>query len=223
MDIIGVEFDRYGQLHYLTIPEGESYNVGDYVLYPTSNGAEVATVVWRGQSELTDIPRCLGRADAAALSRDAENKSARAQAQSVAAGLIAEHGLPMRIVGIDLLDRSADFDRMIAIYYTAPGRVDFRALVPDLARALGARIDLRQVGARDAARLTGGVGRCGRQLCCSNNLALLEPVSLREINHSAAMPATGSCGRLLCCLRYEGELPCGQDPATCPASPKVNP
>lgn len=222
MDIIGVEFDRYGQLHYLRVPEGESFNIGDDVLYPTSSGTEVAKVVWCGHSALTDIPLCPGRADQAAISRDSENKAARAKAQSVATELINQHGLPMRVVGVDLLDRSDEFDRMVAIYYTAPHRVDFRALVPDLARALAARIDLRQVGARDAARLIGGVGRCGRQLCCANNLGLLEPISLREINYSTAMPATGACGRLLCCLRYEDDLPCGQDPNSCPASPYAN-
>ena len=93
--------------------------------------------------------------------------------------LIKRHELPMKVMGVDYLDSGADFDELIVIYFTAPHRVDFRSLVSDSARALRARIDLRQVGSRDGARLVGGLGSCGRELCCSTFLTGFEPVSLR--------------------------------------------
>ena len=218
MKILGVEFERYGELHYLSVAgDADDFRVGDDVLYPTSGGPEVARVVWRGESAAEGFPECLGHASAEDLARDVRNREDRERAKATAIDLIERHGLPMKVLGVDLIDRSEDFDRMYAIYYTAPRRVDFRALVPDLAYTLNARIDLRQVGSRDAAQLTGGVGRCGRQLCCLSFLPVLEPISLRTLDsRSAAMPATGVCGRLLCCLRYEDSPMC--DASSCPVA-----
>ena len=93
--------------------------------------------------------------------------------------LIKRHELPMKVMGVDYLDSGTDFDELIVIYFTAPQRVDFRGLVSDLARALRARIDLRQIGSREGARLAGDLGSCGRDLCCSTFLKGFEPVSLR--------------------------------------------
>ena len=85
----------------------------------------------------------------------------------------------MKVVAVDFIDSGIDFDQLVVIYFTAPHRVDFRALVSELARSLQARIDLRQIGSRDAARLVGGLGNCGRDLCCATFLKDFEPVSLR--------------------------------------------
>jgi cell fate regulator YaaT (PSP1 superfamily) len=115
---------------------------------------------------LVDLPVCVAPAEAADLERDAVSRRRRAEAKLVTKRLIKSGGLPMKVVGIDYLDRSADFDQLMIIYFTAPRRVDFRSLVGELARALRVRIDLRQVGSRDTARLTGGIGGCGRDLCC---------------------------------------------------------
>ena len=116
----------------------------------------------------------------------------------------------MKVMGVDYLDSGTDFDELIVIYFTAPHRVDFRALVSDLARALQARIDLRQVGSRDGARLVGGLGSCGRDLCCATFLTDFEPVSLRmaKLQDLPANPLriSGACGRLMCCLKYEHPL-----------------
>ncbi|HSN11239.1 MAG TPA: regulatory iron-sulfur-containing complex subunit RicT, partial [Propionibacteriaceae bacterium] len=107
----------------------------------------------------------------------------------------------------DLDDHSSEYGRMVAIYYTAPQRVDFRLLVRDLASALGARIDLRQIGPRDVARIVGDVGPCGRELCCTTFLTDLVPVGIRvaKAQDLAAnqLQAQGACGRLKCCLAYE--------------------
>lgn len=211
--VMGVAFERYGPLHYLD-PDGGAYTFGDLVLYPTDNGPEVAECIWPAQDvdsvKLGDLPKCLGPASAADVERDHRNRRKRAEAQLIAEKQIAAHGLPMRVVGVDYIDRSDDFDQQVVLYFTAPQRVDFRSLLPDLARSLQARIDLRQVAARDAARLIGGVGACGRELCCTTFLDEFEPISLRlakaQSLSSNPLAITGSCGRLLCCLRFEHPL-----------------
>ena len=213
-EVMAVSFERYGRLYYLD-PDGRHYAVGDRVLVPTEGGTEVAECVWSPEQVIDDdafgsLPVCAGPAGEDDLERDLRNKRRRAEAKLVAKKLIKKHELPMKVVGIDLLDRSTEFDQMAVIYFTAPQRVDFRALVTDLARSLQARIDLRQVGSRDAARLTGGIGSCGRDLCCATFLKDFEPVSMRMAKVQDLPPnplkISGACGRLMCCLKYEHPL-----------------
>jgi cell fate regulator YaaT (PSP1 superfamily) len=113
------------------------------------------------------------------------------------------------VVGVDIVD-SDEHDQLTVLYFTAPHRVDFRALVGELARALRSRIDLRQIGSRDAARITGGLGSCGRDLCCATFLKDFEPVTLRMARAQDLPPnplkISGACGRLMCCLKYEHPL-----------------
>ncbi|MFK5255761.1 PSP1 domain-containing protein [Propionibacterium freudenreichii] len=204
--VLAVEFQPHGQLHYLAAG-GHEHAIGDQVLYPTEDGREVARVVWRGDVDLPDaVPVCAGAATPADLARDEANRQVRADAAEVARLLIERHGLAMKLLAVDFLDQSSDYDRLTVFYYQSPERVDFRALLGDLVRALRSRIDLRQVGARDAARLTGGVGPCGRPLCCSSMLTL-DPVSLRLAREQgmlvSAVQRCGVCGHAMCCLRYE--------------------
>ncbi len=118
--------------------------------------------------------------------------------------LIREHALPMKLSGIDITS-----DKTI-IYFSAPHRVDFRALVRDLGATLRARVELRQLSARDEARLIGGIGSCGRELCCSTFLVDFEPVSVRMAKDQDLplnpLRISGACGRLMCCLKYEHPL-----------------
>lgn len=211
--VMAVAFERYGQLHYLD-PGPRDYAVGDWVRYPTADGVEVAQCVWAPEETHFDgdgeLPVCPGPASQADLDRDRANRQVRADAERIARDTIANHGLPMKVVGVDFVDQSREFHRLMAIYYTAPHRVDFRQLLGDLARALDARIDLRQIGARDAARIIGGVGQCGRELCCTTFLTDFEPVSMR-LARVQGLPAnplqiSGACGRLMCCLKYEHPL-----------------
>lgn len=210
---MGVAFERHGLLHYLD-PAGHSYHVGDKVLYPTESGPEVAECIWPAQEveskKLVGLPKCLGLASLEDIARDEHNRRRRAEALAVAQRLVAEHRLPMRVVAVDFLDNSPDFDQQVVVYFTAPQRVDFRALLPDLARSLQSRIDLRQVAARDTARLIGGIGACGRELCCTTFIEDFEPISMRlakiQLPTANPMAITGSCGRLLCCLRFEHPL-----------------
>ena len=206
--VMAVSFERYGRLYYLD-PGPHRPRVGDKVLVPTDDGPEVAECVWAPQyvtEEIGGLARCAGVATEADLDRDEQNRRRRADARLIAKRLIRQHGLPMKVVGIDYVDGT----EVVTIYFTAPHRVDFRELVRDLARGLRARIELRQVGARDEARLQGGIGPCGRDLCCATFLKDFEPVSVRMAKDQDLplnpLKISGACGRLMCCLKYEHPL-----------------
>ena len=210
-----MSFERYGRLYYLD-PGHRSYAVGDKVLVPTESGPEVAECVWApewvdpAETGFLDLPVCVGPATSADLDRDDANRRRRAEARLVAKQLIKKNNLPMKVVGVDYVDSGGKFDQLVVIYFTAPQRVDFRVLVGELARSLRARIDLRQIGARDTARILGGIGNCGRDLCCATFLKSFEPVSLRMARLQDLPPnpmrISGACGRLMCCLKYEHPL-----------------
>ena len=206
--MMAVSFTRYGRLYYLD-PGGHSPKVGDKVLVPTDAGPEVAECVWAPQwvsEDIDGLPVCAGVADEEHLGRDEGNRRRRAEARSVSKRLIKRHELPMKIVGVDYLDA----DNVYTVYFSAPQRVDFRALVRDLARNLRARVELRQIGPRDEARLQGGIGPCGRDLCCATFLKDFEPVSVRMAKDQDLpvnpLRIAGACGRLMCCLKYEHPL-----------------
>lgn len=205
---MAVSFTRYGRLYYLD-PGEHSPKVGDKVLVPTDSGPEVAECVWAPQYTSEDVdglPVCAGLAGEEQLARDESNKRRRAEARSVSKRLIKRHTLPMKVVGVDYLDE----DNVYTVYFSAPNRVDFRALVRDLARNLRARVELRQIGPRDEARLQGGIGPCGRDLCCATFLKDFEPVSVRMAKDQDLpvnpLRIAGACGRLMCCLKYEHPL-----------------
>ena len=206
--VIAVAFEPLGRLYYFDAGDLE-LGFGQAVLVPTGDGAELAHCVW-GPAELDwsqDLQPCLGSADTADEARDTANRIRRMEIAGVARTLIARHELAMRVVGVDFVDQSDEFDQQSVIYFVAPGRVDFRALLVDLARALQSRIDLRQIGARDAAAIIGGYGACGRELCCSAMGPQRTPLSLRMARNqdlpSNPSQMLGACGRLMCCLSYE--------------------
>ncbi|MDR1386745.1 MAG: hypothetical protein LBJ44_03980 [Propionibacteriaceae bacterium] len=144
------------------------------------------------------------------------------------ADLIERHDLKLRVLAVEEED-DPDFGPLVRIVYTAPQRVDFRALVIDLAKALRRRIDMRQVGERETAQQLGGLGLCGRQLCCATFLGRLEPVPVALARRLSEWTdpdrLTGSCGRLMCCLRFEPDPPdpppdrSGPSPLADPAGP----
>ena len=206
--VMAVSFTRYGRLYYLD-PGPYSPKVGDRVLVPTESGAEVAECVWAPQWSSEDIgglPVCAGIATDEHLARDETNSRRRAEVRTTAKRLIRRHELPMKVIGVDYLDG----ENIFKVYFSAPQRVDFRDLVRDLARTMKARVELRQVGPRDEARLQGGIGPCGRDLCCATFLKDFEPVSVRMAKEQDLpvnpLRIAGACGRLMCCLKYEHPL-----------------
>jgi cell fate regulator YaaT (PSP1 superfamily) len=206
--MMAVSFQRSGRLYYLD-PGPYQPTVGSKVLVPTDAGPEVAECVWAPQwvdDDITGLPVCAGIAEDEDLSRDDANRARRAEARVATRRLVREHELSMKIIGVDYLDKSNVF----TVYFSAPHRVDFRGLVKDLVPRLHARVELRQIGPRDEARLQGGIGPCGRDLCCATFLKDFEPVSVRMAKDQDLpvnpLRIAGACGRLMCCLKYEHPL-----------------
>lgn len=206
--LCAVSFSRHGRLHYLD-PGPHSPAIGDRVLVPTEDGTEVAECVWAAQwvgDATGEVPVMAGFAGPADLERDEANRRRKAEARVAAKRLVREHGLPMKVVAVDVLDR----DNKVIVYFTADGRIDFRELVRDLARTLSCRIELTSISARDDARVQGGIGPCGRDTCCSSFLKDFEPVTLRMAKDQDLplnpLRISGACGKLLCCLKYEHPL-----------------
>ena len=207
--IVGVRFKLAGKIYsfgqgQLTITEG------DHVIVETTRGMECGKVVIAPR-EVPDesVPpnlRIVHRiADASDLARIDENRAREREARSVCEEKIRELGLKMKLVDVEL---TFDLSKML-FYFTADGRVDFRQLVRELAGVFRTRIELRQIGVRDEAKMMGGMGCCGRPLCCSTFLGDFVPVSIRmakEQNLSLnPTKISGICGRLMCCLKYESD------------------
>jgi cell fate regulator YaaT (PSP1 superfamily) len=211
--LCAVSFNRYGRLYYLDPGEFRP-QVGDRVLVPTDDGPEVAECVWAAQwvSDDTDgFPKLAGLAGEEDLRRDEALRRRKAEAKVAAKRLIREHGLPMKVVAVDHVLATADGGgERTTIYFTAPHRVDFRSLVRDLGATLHCRVELRQLSARDSARVQGGIGSCGRDLCCATFLTDFEPVTIRMAKDQDLplnpLRISGACGRLMCCLKYEHPL-----------------
>jgi cell fate regulator YaaT (PSP1 superfamily) len=206
--MMAVSFQRNGRLYYLD-PGPHQPTVGTKVLVPTDAGPEVAECIWAPQwvdDEIAGLPVCAGIADPEDLSRDEANRARRAEARVTSRRLVREHELPMKVIAVDYVDKT----NVVTVYFSAPHRVDFRALVKDLASRLRARVELRQIGPRDEARLQGGIGPCGRDLCCATFLKDFEPVSVRMAKDQDLpvnpLRIAGACGRLMCCLKYEHPL-----------------
>jgi len=210
--LCAVSFTRHGRLYYFD-PGGFAPRVGDKVLVPTDDGPEVAECVWAGQwvdVEAAGFPTLAGMAGAAEVARDDVLRTVKARTRVAAKRLIRQHELPMKVVAVDAVLDDADAPARSTVYFTAPHRVDFRALVRDLGATLRTRVELRQLSARDEARVQGGIGSCGRDLCCSTFLKDFEPVSIRMAKDQDLplnpMRISGACGRLMCCLKYEHPL-----------------
>lgn len=184
---------------------------GDYVIVEYDRGLDYAQIISpreavpddKAKEALKKIIRLAGEND---LKQIAENRAKAKEAFSTCLKKIEEHKLNMKLVQAEY-----SFDRTkIMFYFTAPGRVDFRGLVKDLAKIFKARIELRQIGVRDEARFFGGFGPCGRELCCAKFLKDFEPVTIKmakEEGLSLNPPKiSGLCGRLMCCLNYEYEI-----------------
>lgn len=208
-EVVGVRFKKAGKIYYFD-PDQLSIDKDSYVIVETARGVEYGKVVVGKKTVAeTDVVLPLKKVIRAADQRDAiqvdENKHAAKNAFTVCQTKIKEHKLDMKLVDVEYT-----FDRnKIIFYFTADGRVDFRELVKDLAAVFRTRIELRQIGVRDEAKMLGGIGPCGRLLCCSTFLGDFEPVSIKmaKDQNLSLNPAkiSGLCGRLMCCLKYEND------------------
>ncbi|MCQ2421979.1 MAG: stage 0 sporulation family protein [Lachnospiraceae bacterium] len=207
MTIIGVRFRSAGKIYYFD-PADLTIEVGDHVIVETARGVEYGLVVLgrREIKESEDMPplktviRLATEEDDAMV---AQNAAKEKTALALCAEKVAKHGLDMKLIGCEYT-----FDNSkLLFYFTADGRVDFRELVKDLATVFHTRIELRQIGVRDETKLRGGIGICGRELCCHTYLSDFIPVSVKmakEQNLSLnPTKISGNCGRLMCCLKHE--------------------
>lgn len=207
--VIGVRFKKAGKIYYFSPGEG-ALAMGDAVIVETARGLEYGEVVIAAREVADDsviqpLKPVLRKANHRDREKVKQNKAREKDAFGVCEKKIKEHRLPMKLVDVEY---TFDVNKII-FYFTADGRIDFRELVKDLAAVFRTRIELRQIGVRDEAKMMGGIGCCGRPLCCATFLGDFEPVSIRmakEQNLSLnPTKISGICGRLMCCLKYESD------------------
>ncbi len=209
IEVIGVRFKKAGKIYYFD-PDNLDIEKDEYVIVETVRGIEFGkVVVAKKQVDEEDVVLPLKKVIRVANEKDklivVENKEIADEAYQTCQVKIKEHKLDMNLVDVEYT-----FDRnKVIFYFTADGRVDFRNLVKDLASVFKTRIELRQIGVRDEAKLLGGIGPCGRMLCCSTFLGDFEPVSIKmaKDQNLSLNPSkiSGLCGRLMCCLKYEND------------------
>ncbi|MDD4239516.1 MAG: stage 0 sporulation family protein, partial [Desulfotomaculaceae bacterium] len=209
LTVVGIRFKKAGKIYYFD-PGDLPLTMGEGVIVETARGVEYGDVV-AGPLQVNEdevvapLKMVIRKATGEDYQQLAANKEKESRAFQVGLEKIAVHKLPMKLVGVE---QTFDGNKII-FYFTAEGRIDFRELVKDLAAVFRTRIELRQIGVRDEAKMVGGLGCCGRELCCATWLSDFASVSIRmakEQNLSLnPTKISGICGRLMCCLKYENE------------------
>lgn len=209
--IVGIRFKPVSKIYYFDPAGFENLEVGDYVIVETTRGREVGEVAIAPKEMPEDkviskLKGVISRAEPWDLVQMEHYRCLEPKALEVCREKVAEYGLPMKIAKAEY-----NFDGShLIFYFIAEKRVDFRDLVRDLAQTFETKIELRQVGVRDEAKLMGGLGRCGRPLCCISFLSEFSPVSIKMAKQQdlplSPTEISGLCGRLLCCLTYENEV-----------------
>lgn len=208
--VAGVRFKNAGKVYYFD-PDQLEVKLHDNVIVETARGLEFGTVTMevtevRDEDVVQPLKKIIRIAGAEDIKHHEENEKKKARALKLCQEKINRHGLEMKLIDVEYT-----FDNnKIIFYFTADGRVDFRELVKDLASVFKMRIELRQIGVRDEAKMMGGIGSCGKSLCCSTWLSDFEPVSIKmaKVQNLSLNPnkISGICGRLMCCLKYENEV-----------------
>ena len=208
-EVIGVRFKEVGKIYYFD-PKNVKLKADDLVIVETARGIECGKVALANKEVpdeeiLHPLKPLIRKATENDISHIAENKKREKEAFKTCEKKIAEHKLKMNLVDVEYT-----FDNnKILFYFTADGRVDFRALVKDLASVFRTRIELRQIGVRDEAKMLGGLGVCRRPFCCHSFMGDFQPVSIKMAKEQglslSPVKISGTCGRLMCCLKYEQE------------------
>jgi len=204
-NVVGIRFKNCGKIYDFEV-NGLEVVKGDLVVVESELGLSMGNVVVERQTRTDvtkELKRVLRKASEEDLNQKSENKVVEEEAMAYCIERIMARGLPMKMICTEV---TLDKKRFI-FYFTADGRIDFRELVKDLAAKFKTRIEMRQVGVRDAAKTVGGLGICGRELCCKTFLTSFEPISIRMAKSQElvlnANKLSGVCGRLMCCLSYE--------------------
>ena len=208
-EVVGIRFKKAGKVYYFD-PDGHIFEDGSYAIVETARGVEYGQVVKKNMLvEDTEVFQPLKKVIRPATDEDAaqqvEDREKEKEAFAICEEKITKHGLDMKLIDVEI---TFDHNKLI-FYFTSDGRVDFRELVKELASIFRTRIELRQIGVRDEAKMLNGIGICGRPLCCATFLGDFHPVSIKmakEQNLSLnPTKISGICGRLMCCLKYEEE------------------
>lgn len=208
--VTGVRFKSAGKVYFFD-PGELDVKLNDSVIVETARGLEFGTITMeitevKEEDVVQPLKQIVRLATEEDIKRHAENEKKKEKALAQCQEKIDKHHLEMKLIDVEYT-----FDNnKIIFYFTADGRVDFRELVKDLASVFKMRIELRQIGVRDEAKMLGGIGSCGRSLCCSSWLADFEPVSIKmaKVQNLSLNPTkiSGICGRLMCCLKYENDV-----------------
>lgn len=210
MIVVGIRFKPAGKIYYFD-PTDIPLDLEDGVIVETARGMEYGAVVIAPRSVdsaevVQPLKPIIRKATPKDLRQVERNKEREKKAFTICQEKIAKHKLPMKLIDVDY---TFDMGKII-FFFTADGRIDFRELVRDLAAVFRTRIELRQIGLRDEAKMVGGIGCCGRPLCCATFLGDFKPVSIRMAKGQGMSlnptKISGICGRLMCCLRYENSL-----------------
>lgn len=207
--VIGVRFGTAGRIYYF-LSDNQEYHYNDRVLVETKQSKQLGYVAlpeveMSPEDSPDELKPILCKASEKHITQDQKNKKDAEEAFSIAKEKVREHQLKMKLIKAEYI-----FDRSKMIFFfTADGRIDFRELVKDLAQIFKTRIELRQVGVRDEAKILGGIGPCGRTLCCTTFLGDFIPVSIKMAKDQNLslnpVKISGLCGRLMCCLKYEND------------------
>jgi cell fate regulator YaaT (PSP1 superfamily) len=207
LKVVGVRFRTAGKIYYFD-PCDLELKKGDMVIVETARGVECGSVVVANHEVVDEevvapLKNVIRKADEEDLKQVEENKKKEVEAFGICLEKIKKHELDMKLIDVEYT-----FDNnKVLFYFTADGRVDFRELVKDLASVFRTRIELRQIGVRDEAKMIGAIGACGRSLCCSTHLSEFHPVSIKMAKEQSLSlnptKISGTCGRLMCCLKYE--------------------
>lgn len=207
IEIVGIRFKTVGKVYYFD-PNGIVFKKGEKAIVETARGIEFGEILLSNREvEESEVVQPLKKVIRKATQKDQEQmehyRNKEKSAFEICNKKIAEHGLEMKLIGAEY---SFDGGKLL-FYFTADGRIDFRDLVKDLASTFRTRIELRQIGVRDEAKMVGGLGICGRPLCCSSFLSDFQPVSIKMAKEQgislSSAKISGTCSRLMCCLKYE--------------------
>ena len=210
IEIIGVRFKKAGKLYYFD-PDGMQMEEGSHAIVETVRGVEYGTVIKSNtlvdESEVIQpLKKVIRKATPEDDESEAQNRLREKDAFGICEEKIAKHGLDMKLIDVEI---TFDHNKLI-FYFTSDERVDFRELVKELAGVFRTRIELRQIGVRDEAKMLNGIGICGRPLCCATFLGDFQPVSIKMAKEQSlslnTTKITGICGRLMCCLKYEEDV-----------------
>ena len=209
-EVIGVRFKKAGKLYYFD-PDGLKIEEGSHAIVETVRGVEYGTVI-KGNTMVNDseviqpLKKVIREATPEDDACEEENRKKEKEAFEICEEKIAKHSLDMKLIDVEI---TFDHNKLI-FYFTSDERVDFRELVKELASVFRTRIELRQIGVRDEAKMLNGIGICGRALCCATFLGDFQPVSIKMAKEQSLSlnptKISGICGRLMCCLKYEEDV-----------------